>query len=58
MGKFLKSIAIVSLLGGLALLILSANCATGGDCTFANDSFFIKTVTPLRPTNPLKLIKY
>jgi hypothetical protein len=40
------------------MLLLSADCATGGDCTFVNDSFFIKVVTPLRPTDPLKLIKH
>lgn len=58
MKKFLGSITAMMALSTPAMLLLSADCATGGDCTFVNDSFFIKVVTPLRPTDPLKLIKH
>lgn len=49
MKKFLGSIAAVSLVGSLALLILSANCATGGDCTWSNGDLFTSVATALRP---------
>ncbi len=49
MKKFLGSITAVSLVGSLALLILSANCATGGDCTWSNDDLFTSVATALRP---------
>ncbi len=49
MKKFLGSIAAVSLVGSLALLILSADCATGGDCTWSNGDLFIKVAMVLEP---------
>lgn len=49
MKRFLNGIAAVSLVGSLALLILSADCATGGDCTWSNGDLFTGVATALRP---------
>ena len=43
------TIVATILLVGYVYLEFSADCATGGDCTFANGDLFIKVATALRP---------
>lgn len=43
------TIVATILLVGYVYFEFSADCATGGDCTFANGDLFIKVATALEP---------
>lgn len=43
------AVAVAILSFGCTYLQLSADCATGGDCTWSNGDLFIKVATALEP---------